>query len=62
MRCTIRGTHSITIDKKSEGALGFTVAIPEDAAAGRYTVTANVVFAGNNYGEIAEGIVDVEPR
>ena len=50
---------SAVVEKKSNGTLKFKLAIPKDAPAGRYVVTANVVFAGKDYGEIAEAVVDI---
>ncbi len=50
------------IEKKSNRQLDFKITVPEDAEPARYVLTANIVFAGKDYGEIAEAIVDVEKK
>ena len=54
--------QSTIIERKSDGSLGFKIALPESTAPGRYVITANVIFAGRDYGEIAEAIVDVDTQ
>ena len=48
-----------TIKAKSDGQVEFKVTIPDKVKAGRYVITANVIFAGKDYGELAEAIIDI---
>ena len=48
-----------TIAGKKTGQCLFELSVPEAVQAGRYVVTANVVFAGRDWGEVAEAIIDV---
>jgi glyoxylase-like metal-dependent hydrolase (beta-lactamase superfamily II) len=48
------------IRRKADESLDFTVTVPGGTAPGRYVLTANVILAGTDYGEIAEAIVDVQ--
>ena len=52
--------QSATIEAKSTGRLEFKVTLPEKVEPGRYIITGNVTFAGKDYGELAEAVVDVK--
>ncbi len=50
------------VKRKSTARMHFKIVIPEDIRAGRHIVTADITFAGKDYGEVPEAIVDVEDR
>jgi len=52
--------QNTTIEKKMPKMLKFKIRIPRQISPARYIITANVVFAGKDYGELGEAIIDIE--
>jgi len=55
-------SQTATIKRKATHRLNFKIATPKNATPGRYILTANIVFAGRDYGELPEALIDVEDR
>ncbi|MBA3235822.1 MAG: MBL fold metallo-hydrolase, partial [Chloroflexi bacterium] len=47
------------VESGAESVFAFELALPEETAAGRHVITADITFAGRRWGQLAEGWIDV---